>query len=153
MIKVSLGDHWRIRRSEWMLSLCTLSLGLVWLTRPGLMLPQYFALMLSLWAQDAWGQVAAALGLFRLAMLLINGAWRASPHLRILGALASIALWLALLLNALAASAPVQSVGFWAIFFGFDMFSIIDAAGDARMADEKARENKMTATSRAGAPV
>lgn len=139
MIHVRLSSHWRVRRSEWLLALCTLSLGIVYLNVPGLFEPRYFATMLALMPQRQWGTLAALIGLARLTMLLINGAWRASPHLRALGAQASCLLWATLFISAIAAQSTVQSVGFWLIFFVFDAFSAVDAAGDARLADERAR--------------
>jgi hypothetical protein len=46
-------------------------------------------------------------------------------------------------MSAISAESTVQSVGFWLLFFVFDAFSAIDAAGDARMADEKARSPRL----------
>jgi hypothetical protein len=45
----------------------------------------------------------------------------------------------------------VQSVGFWLLFFVFDAFSAVDAAGDARMADERARVRASAAREADGA--
>lgn len=152
MIHVRLSAHWRIRRSEWLLSLCTLALGLVYLTVPALFEPRFFSTMLAIMPQRAWGVLAAVVGALRLVMLLINGAWRASPHLRCLGAQLSCGLWMVLFVSAISASALVQSVGFWLLFFCFDAFSAVDAAGDARMADERARSSRGAAgTADAGA--
>lgn len=139
MIHVRLSSHWRARRSEWLLALCTVALGIVYLNVRGLFEPRYFATMLSIMSQRAWGIVAVCVGSLRLTLLLINGAWRASPHGRALGAQLSCGLWLVLFLSAITAEKTVQSVGFWLLFFVFDALSAIDAAGDARMADEKAR--------------
>jgi hypothetical protein len=145
MIRVRISSHWRVRRTEWLLALCTCVLGLVYLSVPGLFEPRYFSTMLELMPQRAWGATAAALGIFRLTLLLINGAWRASPHGRALGAQLSCALWMMLFVSALSAERTVQSVGFWLLFFVFDAFSAVDAAGDARMADEKARAARQVA--------
>jgi hypothetical protein len=145
MIRVRLSSHWRIRRSEWLLSLCILSLGIVYLNVPGLFEPQYFAMMMAFMPQRDWGILATCVGLFRLTLLLINGAWRASPHGRALGAQVSCFMWAMLFVSAVGAEKTVQSVGFWLIFFIFDAFSAVDAAGDARMADEKARAARIRA--------
>lgn len=144
MIQIRLSKHWRVRRSEWLLSLCTLVLGLVYLATPGLFTPQYFSTMLTIMRQESWGWAAVAVGAARLVMLLINGTWRASPHLRALGAQLSCFLWITLFVTAISAPALVQSVGFWLVFFIFDAFSAVDAAGDARLADEKARTPRTT---------
>jgi hypothetical protein len=122
-----------------MLSLCTLALGTAYLFIPGLFTERYFGTMMNLMPQKAWGIAAASVGGFRLVLLLINGAWRASPHLRALGAQLSCFLWIMLFMSAISAQALVQSVFFWPLFFVFDAFSAVDAAGDARLADEKAR--------------
>ena len=147
MITVRLSRHWRIRRSEWLLSLCTLVLGLVYLLVPELFTPQYFAPMMNIMSQQAWGWSALTVGAARLILLLINGAWRASPHGRALGAQLSCAMWMTLFISAISAEALVQAVGFWLLFFVFDAFSAIDAAGDARIADEKARNARQASAS------
>jgi hypothetical protein len=139
MIRIKLSSHWRVRRSEWLLALCTFSLGIVYLNAPGLFEPRFFATMLAIGSQHDWGVFAAIVGAGRLTMLLINGAWRASPHLRVLGAQASCLFWAMLFVSAISAERVMQSVGFWFLFFVFDAFSAVDAAGDARMADERAR--------------
>jgi hypothetical protein len=145
MIHVKLSSHWRVRRSEWLLSLCTLTLGIVYLNVPGLFDPRYFGMMMALMPQRGWGVLATGVGLFRMTLLLINGAWRASPHGRVLGAQVSCFMWSMLFMSAIAADRIVQSVGFWLLFFVFDAFSAVDAAGDARMADEKARSARLQA--------
>lgn len=150
MIRIRISDRWRIRRSEWMLSLCTLAIGLVYLYIPGLFQPRWFSPMLAIASQQAWGVGAVSIGGLRIALLLINGAWRASPHLRCIGAQMSCVLWLTLFVTAISADGLVQSVGFWALFFFFDALSAMDAAGDARMADEKARATRARARDAGG---
>jgi hypothetical protein len=138
MITIRLSNHWRIRRSEWLLALCTLALGAVYLTVPGLFDPKWFTTMRAIMPQQYWGWLALSIGVIRLAVLFINGAWRASPHLRCLGAQVSCALWMSLFVSTVSSAAIVQSVGFWPLFFFFDALSAVDAAGDARAADEQA---------------
>jgi hypothetical protein len=135
MITIRLAKHWRIRRSEWLLALCTTALGVVYLLSPHLFdEPKWFTTMRSIMPQLWWGWLALGVGSMRLTVLFINGAWRASPHLRCVGAQVSCALWMTLFVSTISSEAIVQSVGFWALFFVFDAFSAIDAAesGDAR---------------------
>jgi hypothetical protein len=145
MIVIRLGKHFRIRRSEWLLAGCTFALGFVYLVRPGLFDPKWFTTMRLIMSQQAWGWLALLVGMMRLTVLFINGAWRASPHLRCLGAQISCALWMTLFASSISSEAIVQSTGFWVLFFVFDAFSAIDAAGDARLEDEKARATRVEA--------
>jgi hypothetical protein len=148
MITIRLAKHWRIRRSEWLLALCTTALGVVYLLSPHLFdEPKWFTTMRSIMPQLWWGWLALGVGSMRLTVLFINGAWRASPHLRCVGAQVSCALWMTLFVSTISSEAIVQSVGFWALFFVFDAFSAIDAAGDARIEDEKARAARLGAES------
>jgi hypothetical protein len=142
MIHVRLSSHWRVRRSEWLLALAVTMIGIAYLRIPNLFEPRYFGTMLSVMPQHEWGWTATTIGTVRLVLLLINGAWRASPHGRTAGALLSCAFWMMLFMSAISAESTVQSVGLWLLFFVFDAFSAIDAAGDARMADEKARASR-----------
>lgn len=145
MIHVRLTTHWRIRRSEWMLSFCTIAVGLAYLLIGNLFVNNvtYFTTMIAIMPQRWWGALATLVGCFRVALLVINGAWRASPHLRALGAQLSCALWMALFVSSISAQAHPQTIGFWFLFFIFDAFSAVDAAGDARAADEKARASRI----------
>lgn len=136
MLTVRFAEHFRMRRSEWMLAAAMLAVGLAYLTIDGLFTDRYFDTMLAMASQRSWGLAVAALGTMRLTMLWINGRWRVSPYFRSGGAIAGAGLWITLFTSAVTSAALVQSVGLWLMFFAFDCLAAYDAAGDARRANE-----------------
>lgn len=136
MLTVRFAEHFKMRRSEWMLATAMLGLGLAYLLIDGLFTNQYFDTMLTLGSQRSWGWAVASLGTMRLSMLWINGRWRVSPYFRAAGAVAGASLWITLFASAVTSPALVQSVGLWLMFFFFDCLAAYDAAGDARRAGE-----------------
>jgi hypothetical protein len=140
----------RIRRAEWLLALACTALGIVYLLRPGLMTEAYFTTMLALAPQHVWGWGALAVGLVRVVFLIVNGHWRASPHLRMIGAGICVVFWSALFLTALTSQLMVQAVAFWPLFALADFLATLDAAADARAADDEARAKKGEAANGSG---
>lgn len=142
MILVRFTKTWPYRRSEWMLALITLGIGIVYaFDLPLFELPNY-AVMRRIMAQHWWAAAALLVGFVRVTALYINGAWRPSPHFRAVGSFLSCFLWASLFLAA--ASAPFYgvTVAIWPVFMLFDSFAVLDAVRDARFADDKARLQK-----------
>lgn len=131
-VTVRFGEHFRIRRSEWMLACCMVALGLAYLLSPGMFESPYFSTMAGIMPQKAWGTVVTSTGLMRLVMLWINGSWHVSPYFRAAGAMIAAFLWLTLFVSFATSDGLVQSVGLWLTFFAFDCCAAYDAAGDAR---------------------
>lgn len=143
MILLRLQEHWRIRRSEWLLSLAVLSLGLAWGAHPAMFDLPTFSAMRAWLKPQGWATLAIAVGLVRVAVLYVNGFWRASPHFRAAGAFLSGFVWTSLFLATLASDALGVGVAIWPLFFFFDALSAIDAASDARVSDLKAKQKKV----------
>jgi hypothetical protein len=148
MILVRLSTTWPYRRSEWMLALITLAVGIVWGVNAPLFEQPNYTTMRRVMDREAWAAWALVVGAVRLTALYINGAWRPSPHFRALGSFLTCFLWMSLFLGAASAEVVAVTVGIWPIFFLFDAFAVLDAAKDARIADDKARREK-----RAGATI
>jgi hypothetical protein len=145
MILLRWQEHWRVRRSEWLLALAVLFLGLAWGLRPEMFALATFSAMRAIMSPQAWAAAALLTGAVRAAALYINGFWRASPHLRAATAFLSGFLWMSLFMATLAADALGVGVALWPLFFFFDALSAVDAAADARVADLRAKENKLGA--------
>lgn len=137
---VNFAEHFRARRSEWLLALAMCAIGTAYTCVEGLFSNQYFTTMLALATQGTWGAIVLGLGLMRLVMLWINGRWSVSPYFRGLGAVAGAVLWTILFVSAFTSERLVQSVGLWLLFAIFDLIAASDAAGDARIAYEKRRD-------------
>jgi hypothetical protein len=137
MIKLSFEQHWRVRRSEWLLSLAVLLLGMLWGAHPQIFQLQTFSAMRGMLAPATWAAIGMAIGLARVTVLYVNGVWHASPHMRAGAAFCSGFLWTALFLAALASDELGVGVVLWPLFFFFDALSAVDAAADARASDLK----------------
>lgn len=131
-VTLRFGEHFRIRRSEWLLACCMVALGLAYLLSPGMFESPYFSTMASIMPQKAWGTVVLSTGIMRLVMLWINGSWHVSPYFRAAGCILAGFLWLVLFVSFATSDGLVQSVGLWLTFFAFDCCAAHDAAADAR---------------------
>lgn len=92
----------------------------------------FFHLLASVAPEGVWGWSAFLIGLGRIIVLFINGAWRRSPALRQIGCGFGLMLWLALAMGA--ASLDYGSPG-WAPYaglFALDVLSLGFAAQDGR---------------------
>lgn len=142
MITVRFCETWPLRRAEWMLAFVLLGCGIVFAVEPKLTNEASFRSILDLMPRAAWATWAIVVGVLRLAMLYINGNWRASPHLRALGAFLACFIWCALMIRAAVNPILIPSAACWPIFLLFDSCAAYSAAGDARCADERARRRQ-----------
>lgn len=126
------------RLSEWSCAALIILIGLMLVINPDLMAgsqSQAHALMLMVGRQTYWAQAMLILGGVRICVLIINGAWRRSPHLRAVlaflscGPLCLIALSFTPIMGISTAYAWVPLVT--------DMINTIRAAGDARSIDHE----------------
>lgn len=126
------------RLSEWMAATAVFGIGLVLTFNGDLMATsrtQAYDLMLMIASQRSWAIGMELLGGARLIVLLINGAWRRSPHLRsIMAFLSCFPLCLISL-----SFAPVFGIALvlCTVFLVGDMINVMRAAGDARIIDDK----------------
>ncbi|MEF2073466.1 hypothetical protein [Consotaella aegiceratis] len=81
------------RLTDWLLTGFTLAWGITLAGEGDTFALSSFA-VIKTWAPEmAWAVACLIVGFARLALLIINGAWRKSPHLRIAAALGTIPLW------------------------------------------------------------
>ncbi|RFB95238.1 hypothetical protein B5K11_09830 [Rhizobium leguminosarum bv. trifolii] len=127
------------RLSEWLAGFVLLGLGWMLSANPELMQSGKtdYQLMLMIASQPFWSSVLIVFAAGRLAVLLINGAWRRSPHLRALAAFLSCFFWTQITLS----FAP--NFGFAVVlacgWLGMDMINIMRAMRDARTIDDTYR--------------
>jgi hypothetical protein len=142
MMIVKLGNHFPIRVLDWFVAGVTLSWGIVCLNvgQATWDLPIYDPLRL-LAPQGAWGAFAVMMGLSRMTALFINGAYRRTPHTRMVGAFLTTFMWLQLSFamfqgeyHAIAATAIYP----W--LFLADIYNVYRAAQDAKSADSVAKQ-------------
>jgi hypothetical protein len=124
------------RRSEWAAATVLLGLGWMLSVNGDLMHAtntQAYSLMLMIAPQSAWSMVMTVFACGRLLILLINGAWRRSPHARGASAFLSCFFWTQIVLS----FAPTFGFAFimasgWLVT---DMLNIMYAFRDARTVD------------------
>lgn len=125
------------RMSEWTPAGTVAFLGWILTVNPNLMTSAQssaYDLMLSIASQPAWSAVLMIFGAARLAILLINGAWRRSPLARAAMAFLSCFLWTQIMLSFL----PVFGLAF-GMSVGFlvtDVINVFRAMRDARTVDD-----------------
>lgn len=102
--------------------------------------PAYAALLD--WApQHSWASLMIGLGMLRLMILLVNGAWRRSPHYRAAIAFLCCFFWWQITKSLLSVYGIPWILG--AGVLGMDFMNMVRAAGDARIVDhafEKGRQ-------------
>lgn len=138
------------RRSEWSSAAVIAALGLVltfnetlMATSPG----RGYLLLLSIAHQPVWAMVLLLFGLARLLVLLINGLWRRSPHLRAGSAFLACLLWTQLVLS----FAPTLGFAFTMAcgWLATDMFNVFYAMRDARSVDDHFARSKASGSAAA----
>lgn len=127
------------RLSEWLAGFVLLGLGWMLSANPALMQGGEldYQLMLIIASQPFWSTVLIIFAGARLSVLLINGAWRRSPHLRALAAFLSCFFWTQITLS----FAPTFGFAFILAcgWLGMDMINIMRAMRDARTIDDTYR--------------
>jgi hypothetical protein len=140
---ISLHEHFPVRVTDWLLSAMLFSWGgrVLFMDPAVWALPTYSGLN-DLADQYTWGAVALCLGLMRLGALVVNGAVRPSPHLRLAGAFLAIFIWVQLSLGMMFSETTGAEVSIIPFLAFADMFNVYRAAQDARVADTKAKQRR-----------
>lgn len=124
------------RRSEWAAASVLLALGWMLSVNDTLMrsaTTKAYSLLLLIASQQVWASTLIVFASIRLTILLINGAWRRSPHARGITAFLSCFFWTQMVLS----FAPTLGYAFilasgWLVT---DMLNILYAFRDARTVD------------------
>lgn len=132
MLIVRFRQTFRERAMEWLVSAGLTGWGLIVIESPGLFARPYFAALAQIWPQWAWGWAAFMIGLMRLAVLFINGAWRRTPMFRQIGCGFGLLVWSCLLFGALSVDYRAPGAATYATLFLMDAVSLSFAAADGR---------------------
>lgn len=124
------------RLSEWACASAVFGVGVVLDINSDLMATTHssaYVLMLSIASQTAWAKAMVIFGLCRLLVLLVNGAWRRSPHLRSIMAILSCFPLYTIAMSFM----PIFGIAmvFAWVILGMDVINAVRAAGDARIVD------------------
>lgn len=133
------GDSLRFRLSEWLLGGIMLAWGVTLLfPYPSFATTPTMSGMADLAPELVWGLVCFSIGLGRLWVLFVNGAWRRVHKARAIAACASIAVWFCMLWGALKAGFVTPGPAIYCLYIAADMFTVWRSAADARILDEAA---------------
>ncbi|VVT32946.1 conserved membrane hypothetical protein [Rhizobium sp. EC-SD404] len=142
-VQRSLKDSVYARGTEWLLAIALMMWGPILWNNPELFaLPQYSQFE-SLMSQETWAWTCFLLGAGRIGVLLWNGAYRRTPHMRVLLSLVSMIFWYQISIsfwmsNMITATSPSTWLAAWPVFCMFEFINIGRAARDAKIADEAA---------------
>lgn len=123
--------HFKARRAEWLLASFAFSIGMSYLSTPGLFAMPMFSIMRTMGSQEHWGWAITVVAFIRLIMLWINGRWKVTPYMRATGAFLCAGLWFLLFMLQSYSTMPSQARWAWLVLLVFDMLNAGDAAFDA----------------------
>lgn len=134
-------EHFYARANEWFMAAMTLGLAVAMMLQPDLFSSNPVFIVLGSWApQDGWEAGLLGVALMRFGALVINGAWRRTPHLRGLSAFLTMFLWWLLSVSAFQSETSNLGVAIYPLFLFADGFNVFRAMGDAGAADKAAAD-------------
>ncbi len=125
-----------VRASEWALALMLLNWSVVLFANPELFAdrPSYAAID-AIMPQETWALVCFMAGAGRLIVLMINGAWRRTPHLRAAGAFIACFFWFQITLGFGQAEIWSTGMAIYPVLLVLDAYNVIRAITDAAIID------------------
>jgi len=135
-ISQSFRQTFAVRASEWALSLMLLNWSIVLFASPELFVdrPSY-APLASIMKQETWATICFVAGAGRLIVLLINGSWRRTPHLRASGAFIACFFWFQITLGFAQAETWATGMAIYPVLLALDAYNVIRAITDAAITD------------------
>jgi hypothetical protein len=139
----SLRETFPVRASEWALSVMIFNWGVVLLLNDNLfsISPSYNTFS-SMMPEQAWGLVCLLVGLMRILFLFINGLWRRSPHLRLIGAFAACFFWFQITAGFIYSGTWSTGLAIYPVLLLLDFHNVLRAATDAAIIDRKYSEQR-----------
>jgi hypothetical protein len=129
--RIRLHETFPTRVVEWAIGVMLCGWGAILTLFPDVMQNVLFSVMVTWIPQAVWALIFLWTGLTRLAMLAINGAWRATPWFRAALSFVSLLLWGTVSLG-LALSTPATGLAVYPVLCALEGWNIYRAAGDAR---------------------
>jgi hypothetical protein len=145
IIVTKFRGRFRERFPEWVTSIGIFWWGMVALLIPKLFHQPYFFPLNLLMTQPFWGLAATLIGFGACVSLLINGVWRPTAHIRAIFSVLKITLWSTLLVASAASPGRELGIPTFAMLVALDIGALWWAAGDARLADDLAKNKKQVA--------
>jgi hypothetical protein len=137
----SLKKTFPVRASEWALALMLLNWSIVLSASPELFeTNEAYLPLLALMTQNTWALLCFIAGGGRLIVLLINGSWRRTPHLRAFGAFASCFFWVQISIGFAQADIWGTGMAIYPVLLLLDMYNVIRAITDAAIVDRHFKE-------------
>lgn len=135
-ISNSLRETFPTRAPEWALGAVLYLWGMVLTFNTDLFTTQQsFHVLAQMMPQSTWAILCLGVGGCRLVMLVINGVWRRSPHLRAFAAFVACFFWFWISLGILQAGTFGTGLAVYPILFLLDAYNVIRAARDAGSSD------------------
>jgi hypothetical protein len=128
---VRFRQTFRERASEWVLSIILAFWGFTVVQAPGLFERPFYAALAHAGPQWIWGWSAFFVGLLRLLVLFINGAWRRTPMFRQCGAAGGMLVWIMLMMGSLSIEWRSPAIATYLGLFMLDALNLSFASRDA----------------------
>ena len=145
VVRVARGitDHVPARASEWALALVLVNWGWTLLLPGSVFQTSAVFIEMARWAsENQWGWACFAMGMIRFSALFVNGtfpSFRYSPHIRSAMSFLACAFWFTISIGIFQANVPTTGLAVYPVLLLLDMYNAYRAAGDARDADEAAK--------------
>lgn len=142
-VVLRIQEHFQVRIAEWLMAGVMFSWGAHLLIFPHTFMDnRMFTDIRQYISEPIMGYGTLMYGIARAVLLVINGAWRPSPHLRALLAAGSSFFWLQIFFGVAHTmrDSIIQSLIPWFILVEF--WSVMHAMNDARHVDDKYRAIK-----------
>ena len=139
MIVVRFQKTFPLRVAEWTMAGILISWGVVLALNPHVFDQPHHAAMRRTAPQGVWAVVVLGVGVIRFMALVINGAWRASPHVRAACAFLSCFVWLQITLGLASVNLVTTGLAIYPWFLMLDTYNVFRASADARLADDRAK--------------
>lgn len=144
-IKRSFRETFPVRAAEWALAIMIFNWGITLSLNTDLFASQpSYRVLAGTMKQDSWALLCLSVGGIRLIFLLINGAWRRSPHLRAVGAFVSILFWFQISMGFAMAGTWSTAISIYPILLLLDSYNAMRAVGDAAISDKKFKRRPLT---------
>lgn len=130
MLIVRFRQTFRERSTEWVLAGMLTGWGFIVAQSPDVFDRPFYAPLGRIAPPIVWGVSALLIGLMRLAVLFINGAWWRTPFFRQIGCVFGLAVWSGLCMGALSVEWRSPGVGVYAGLFFLDALALSFAARD-----------------------
>lgn len=127
--------HFPSRASEWFGAIVLLNWGLMIYWSDGAVL-HACSDMLSIMNETSWYAAFIALGTLRIALLIINGTLRRSPHFRSIASFLSCFAWFQITLAFVNSSPVSTALSVYPVLLALDFYNTYRTLVEARILDE-----------------